>query len=201
VDSEPKRRFDQIARRLLAEYPAQPYESQLKNRVFLTGFIRSLPKQTIQIYFDLLIASERIVDRRRAGAVADLISSDEVEGKLWDNFHRYKDEESLIPLMNCLSEADLWQLMKKCWRAEFPSYRLENTQLSRINTIAVKELEFLKSRDPAYFIRAMAIKKGKVNARTIRQLVKMAKEEQKKFIVWYVGLTGNWDWVVKQINQ
>jgi len=200
-ESEPRRQFDKIARRLMAAYPAEPYEVQIRIRVFLTGLICNLPKETIVVFFDLFIKSERVIDRRRAGAVADLIFSDEVEGKLWDNFHRYKDEESLIPLVNCLSAGDLCQLMEKCWSLEFPSYRLKNTILAKIANAPGKRLDFLKHREPAYFFRAMAFKKVKIDAQTVNRLEKTMKDEQKKFIVWYLGLTGDWNLVLKHIKR
>jgi hypothetical protein len=198
--SEPRRYFDKVARRLMAAYQGEAYGAQLKIRVFLTGLIRSLPVQTIRIYFDLFIQSERIVDRRRAGGVADLILSDEVEGKLWDNFHRYKDEESLIPLVTCLSPDDLCRLMEKCWTLEFPSYKLKNVILSKITKSLPRRLAFLKEREPAYFLRAMAFKQIKVDAKILGQLGKTMTEEQKKFTVWYLGLTGDWRLVTKYIK-
>lgn len=199
--SEPRRYFDKVARRLLVEYPRETYSTQLKIRVFLTGLIRSLPVQTIRLFFDLFIESERIVDRRRAGAVADLILSDEVEGKLWDNFHRYNDEESLIPLVTCLSTDDLCQLMEKSWTLDFPSYRLKNIILSKIAKCLPIRLAFLKKREPAYFLRALAFRQTKVGPKIIGQLGKTMTEEQKKFIVWYLGLTGDWGLVTKYIKS
>ncbi len=199
--SEPRRCFDKIARRLLVAYPGETYGTQLKIRVFLTGLIRSLPVQTIRLFFDLFIESARIVDRRRAGAIADLILSDEVEGKLWDNFYRYNDEESLIPLVTCLSPDDLCQLMEKCWTLEFPSYRLKNVILSKITKSLPRRLVFLKEREPAYFLRAMAFRQIKVDPKIVSQLGKTMTEEQKKFIVWYLGLTGDWGLVTKYIKS
>jgi len=198
--TRPRRSFDKIARRLLAAYPKESYDFQIKVRVFLTGMVRNLSTQTIKTFFDLFITSQRVIDRRRAGEVADLIFSDEVEGKLWDNYYQHRDEESLIPLVRCLPPNDLCKHMKNCWTATFPSYRIKNQVIDKISAVEVTHLAFLKKRDPSYYVRAMVLKGRKVAAGPINRLKKTLPDDQQKFIVWYLGLTQNWDLVWKHLN-
>jgi len=105
--NEPKRQFNNVAKKLLNEYVNQDYSTQITTRTFLSQFIRTLPKVTIQFFFDTLIKSERKFDRHRANEVADLILTDEVKGQLLNNFNKYKDEYSLIPLINNFEKDEL----------------------------------------------------------------------------------------------
>lgn len=199
--TQPLRRFDKIAKKLLADYPHEPYEMQLQLRVFLMSFMRSLSPEIIRTFYDLLITSDRVIDRRRAGEVADLIWCDEVEGNLWDNFHKYKDEESLIPLVKNLSDAGLCDLMEKCWTVGFPSYRLKNAVVPRLAKLPADRLHFLKKVEPAYYVRAMVLQGKKVSTTVINQLIKTIPAGESKFLVWYIGLTGDWDLLIKHISR
>ncbi|OFY94317.1 MAG: hypothetical protein A3K10_00810 [Bacteroidetes bacterium RIFCSPLOWO2_12_FULL_31_6] len=199
--NEPKRQFENIAKTLLNLYPEQDYKIQVTTRTFLTQFIRTLSKKTIRHYFDLLIHSERKYDRHRANEVADLIWSDEIEGYLTDNFYNYKDEYSLLPLIKNLEESKLCVLIENYWTKDFPSPRLKNSIIKKIAKLESDYYSFLKERDVSFYIQVLYLKKIKITENEIKQLLEAVTDENKFYLIWNIGMTGDWKQTVKYIDM
>ena len=199
--NEPKRQFENIAKTLLNLYPEQDYKIQVTTRTFLTQFIRTLSKKTIRHYFDLLIHSERKYDRHRANEVADLIWSDEIEGYLTDNFYNYKDEYSLLPLIKNLEESKLCVLIENYWTKDFPSPRLKNSIIKKIANLESDYYSFLKERDVSFYIQVLYLKKIKITENEIKQLLEAVTDENKFYLIWNIGMTGDWKQTVKYIDM
>jgi hypothetical protein len=199
--NEPKRLFDNIAKSLLNEYINQDHQTQVTTRTFLAQFIRTLPKSTVQTYFDLLIVSERKYDRHRANEVADIIMSDEIIGQLIDNFYKYKDEYSLLPLINNLDGEDLCLMMEKCWTLDFPSARIKSTILKKISNLEIDYFSFLKDRDMSYYLQVLNLKQIRISDIQIKKLIGTATEENKYYLLWTIGMSGNWKQTIKYIEK
>lgn len=201
TSNKPKRTFDRTAKILLKKYPKQSYREQLITRTFLSNFIQSLPKSTIKIFFDLLINSERKVDRQKANGVAHLIWDDEVEGHLRANLRKYNDEESLIPLVINLKEKDLCDLAQDLWNTDFPQPRIKNLITKRVENEPLDRLKFLETVDPSYYMQILNKKGKRIGRKTIARLLKTVNEHNRNYIIWCLGLTGDWSLVTKQLRK
>lgn len=199
--NEPKRNFENVALTLLNKYPEEDYQTQVTTRVFLSKFIRTLSTRTIQLYFDQLIQSNRKLDRHRANEVADLIWNDEIEGQLIDNFLKYQDERSLLPLIENLDEEILCLIVKNYWSKEFPSDRIKSKIARKISKLDIDFISFLKERDVSYYIYILNLKKIKISDSLIQQLVKTVNEENKYYLIWTIGMTRNWKQITKYIEE
>ena len=199
--NKPKRQFDNVAKSLLNDYINQDYHTQVTTRTFLAQFIRTLSKSTIQTYFDLLIISERKFDRHRANEVADLILSDEVKGQLIDNFYKYKDEYSLLPLINNLNDKDLCIIIEKYWTKGFPSARIKSDILKKISNLEINYFSFLKKRDVSYYLQTLNLKQIDISDIEIKKLIATATEENKSYLLWTIGMSGNWKQTIKYIEK
>ncbi len=201
TDNEPRRKFDKIAKVLLHDYPNQDYKTQITIRVFLSKFIRSLPNDIIRVFYELLIVSDRKFDRHRANEVVDLIWDDEVEGTLIDNFSKYKDEYSLLPLVNNLESSSLCSLIKEHWTRDFPSLRMKSKIVKRIYKLNVDSLKFLKEIDVPFYVQALTLKKVKITKRESELLLDSLTEENKYYLIWSIGTTGDWNQTVNLIEK
>lgn len=198
--NEPKRQFEGVALTLLNIYQKQDFHTQVTIRTFLSQFIRTLSTKTIQQYFDLLIHSDRKYDRHRANEVADLIWNDEIEGLLIDNFHKYKDEYSLLPLINNLKEENLCQLIENYWTSEFPTQRIKSNIVKKISKLDIEYFPFLKERDILFYIQVLNIKKIKISDLEINKLLNTVNEDNKYYLIWTIGMTGEWKLITKYIG-
>ncbi|MGX7686029.1 hypothetical protein ACWA1C_02595 [Flectobacillus roseus] len=199
--NEPKRQFNKVAITLLKEYADQDYQTQITTRTFLAQFIRTLPLSTVQTYFDTLILSERKFDRHRANEVADLILTDEIKGQLIDIFYKYKDEYSLLPLVDNLSSEELYVIIEKVWTKDFPSPRLKNSILKKISNLEIDYFSFLKEMDISYYLQILNLKQIDISDIEISKLVKTANQENKYYLLWTIGMTGKWNQTIKYIEK
>lgn len=199
--NEPKRQFDNVAKSLLNNYVNQEYHTQVTTRTFLAQFVRTLPVSTIEIYFNLLIGSERKLDRHRANEVADLILTDEIRDKIITNFHRYKDEYSLLPLINNLENEDLCLIIEKYWKIDFPSARIKSNILRKICNLEIDYFSFLKERDTSYYLQVLNLKKIAISDKDITKLISTETEQNKFYLLWTIGMTGNWKQTIKYIEK
>ena len=199
--NEPRRQFENIAKTLLSIYSEEEFQTQVTIRTFLSQFIRTLSKETVKHYFDLLIHSDKKYDRHRANQVADLIWNDEIEEYLTGNFNKYKDEYSLLPLIDNLDESKLCVLIENYWTQDFPSARLKSSIVKRIAKLDTEYLTFLKERDISFYIQALNIKKTRITEDEIKQLLKSATEENKYYLIWSLGMTGDWKETIKYITK
>jgi len=189
-----------VALTLLNKYLEEDDQSQITTRVFLSKYIRSLSTTTIQLYFDLLIHSNRKYDRHRANEIADLIWSEEIEGLLTSNFHKYKDEQSLLPLIKNLDDEKLCLLIEDYWSKQFPSVRSKSLIVKKIANLDIDYAAFLKERDVSFYIKVLNIKKVEISEPLIQQLLESVNEENKYFLIWTIGMTGNWMLITKYIE-
>jgi hypothetical protein len=148
----------------------------------------------------LLIHSDRKYDRNRANEVADLIWNDEIEGLLIDNFHKYKDEYSLLPLINNLKEENLCQLIENYWTSEFPTQRIKSNIVKKISKLDIEYFPFLKERDILFYIQVLNIKKIKISDLEINKLLNTVNEDNKYYLIWTIGMTGEWKLITKYIG-
>lgn len=199
--NEPKRQFENIAKTLLDEYPNQSYHIQLTTRTFLIQFIRTLPTKTIRNFYDIFIQSNRVYDRLRASSVADLIWSDEVEGDLLRCFNKYKDEYSLIPLIENLEPESLCNLMERYWTKDFPSARLKRDIVNKITQLPIEKLNFLKELEISFYVLALSKKGIVITEKEIKLLLKSLTDENKYYLIWSLGLSGNWKQTTKYIEK
>jgi len=197
--SLPLRNFDSVALELIKSYPDTDPKSQVAIRVFVSQFIRSQSKSVVKAYFEVLIHSHKIVDRRRAGEVADLIWDEKVEEMILENFSKYGDEDSLTPLAQSLNIIGLNSLLKRHLTPSFPSYRLKAQIAKRLVKLPVADFEYVKETDPCYFTQLMATKRLKVDRATIK-LLKEAMSGS-VYTVWYLGLAGEWNTLVAEIKK
>lgn len=199
--NEPKRQFNNIAETLLNNYTKENYQTQITTRKFVSQFIRTLPIKTVRQFFDIFINSERKYDRHRANEVSDLIWDDETEGILLDNFYKYLDEYSLLPLIKGLDSESLCRLIKKYWTPEFPSLRLKNSIVKKIYKLDVKYLSFLQKKDISFYVQALTLKRIKISDKEIKQLSKSMTDKNKYYLIWSFGMTGSWKQTVKYIKK
>lgn len=201
TSNEPKRQFNNVAITLLRNYTNEDYSTQTTTRTFLSQFIRTLPTETIQMFFDLLINSERKFDRHRANEVADLILTDEIKEKLLENFHKYNNEYSLLPLINNFDEEELCLIIEEYWTSEFPSPRIKREILKKLLKLELEYFSFLKERDISYYFQILNLKKIKITDKEINELLKSVTEENKFYLLWTIGMTGNWKQTTKYIEK
>lgn len=198
--NEPKRSFENVALTLLHKYSDGDDYTQVTTRKFLSQFIRSLSTKTIRLYFDQLIYSTRKFDRHRANQVADLIWNDEIEGCLIDNFHKYQDEYSLFPLIENLDEQSLCLIIENYWTKEFPSARIKSKIVKKISKLDIDFVSFLKDLDISFYIQILNLKKIKISDSLIKELIKTVNEENKYYLIWTIGMSGNWKQITKYIE-
>lgn len=199
--NEPKRQFDNIAKTLLNDYINQDYATQRTIRTFVSRFVRTLPKKTIQLFFDLLIFSERKLDRHVANEVADLILSDEVKEQLLTNFYKYQDEYSLLPIINNFESEELCLLIEQFWTSDFPSNRIKSTIIKKISELDIDCFSFLKENDIVFYYQLLNIKKIVVSEVEIKKLLKNVTEENQYYLLWTIGMSGNWKQTTKFIAE
>lgn len=198
--NEPKRSFAKIGKKLLADHPEKDFKEQQSIRKFLSQFIRTLPEPLIQEYFDLLISSERKWDRHSANNVSDLIWNEDVEGKVLDNFYKYQDEYSFLPLIKNLTPTELGTIAAKFWTKEFPSARLKSQILRKIAQSEFDNYSFLEKHDPTYFLQALTIRKKPITEKLIKQIQRKLTSDNKYFLLWCLSQTGNWKLVTKYLS-
>ncbi|MCE1164477.1 MAG: hypothetical protein LWX07_03635 [Bacteroidetes bacterium] len=198
---EPIRQFDKFANILLDIYPELDFHARVKLRILLSGFIRSLPKRTIKRYFNLLINSERKFDRRRANEVADLIWDNEIEKHLINNFKKYEDDFSLLPLINNLSEDKLCSLINCYWENNFPSPRNKNDIIKKISKLDIDKLIFLREKDVAFYILALNTKKKIISDKEITRILPNINENNQIYFLWSISLANNWSRLINYINK
>jgi hypothetical protein len=199
--NEPKRQFENIAKTLLSIYSEEEYQTKLTIRTFLSQFIRTLSNETVRQYFYLLVHSEKKYDRHRANQVADLIWDDEIEELLIENFNKYKDEYSLLPLIDNLKESKLCEQVEKYWTQDFPPARLKSSIIKRIAKLELDYLTFLNERDISFYIQVLNIKKIRIKEDEIELLLKSATEENKFYLIWTLGMTGDWEQTKKYMEK
>jgi hypothetical protein len=198
---EPKRQFNAIAINLLDAYGESDYRAQIAIRVFVSKFVRTLPKETIVRFYETLVSSERKLDRHQANSVADLIWSDEIAGELIGNFYKYKDEYSLLPLIQNLEPRSLGELAKKFWTKDFPRPWLKRSILMKISSLSMENFEFLRIDDPLFFTQILSLKKGGFSEKEIRTLLKSFIGNDKYYFIWNIGLSGNWEQITYCIEK
>lgn len=198
--NEPKRNFTKIGKKLLSDYPNKDFREQQSIRKFLSQFIRTLPLPVVKEYFDLLIDSERKWDRHQANNVSDLLWSDEVEGKLIDNFHKFKDEYSLLPLIENLNSVDLGNFITSIWSNNFPSARLKSKILKKVANSKFNNFAFLEDIDPTYYLQAITIRKETISDKLIKKLQRKLTDENKYYLIWCLSQTGDWKLVTKYLK-
>lgn len=201
TSNEPKRSFDKIAKSLLKKWPEQSYREQLTTRTFLSTFIQSLPKSTVRTFFDLFINSERKHDRQKATSVAYLIWDDEIEGHLRANLKKYNDEGSLIHLIINLKGKDLCDLVRVIWKTNFPQPRIKSLISKQLENEPLDSIKFLEKIDPSYYIQILNKSGKKIGGETIKRLLKTMNEQNRNYIIWCLGLTGDWDLVTEQLKS
>lgn len=196
-----KRNFEKIALSLLSQYNEQDSKSQTAIRKFLFKFIRTLNKKTVLIYFNTLIGSDRKYDRHSANQVADIIWNDEIEGILIDNFYKYEDEYSLMPLVQNLNDKELCRIIQNYLTPNFPSRRLKKTIIEKISNLSVKKLSFLVNNDPLLYIQLLNEKKFKITECEIKKILPNINDDFKYYLIWTIGLTGDWELTYKYLNK
>lgn len=198
--NEPKRNFIKIGKKLLEDFPQKDFRGQQSIRKFLSQFIRTLPVSIVKEYFDLLINSEKKWDRHQANNVADLLWDNEIEGKLLDNFYKYKDEYSLLPLIENLTPTDLGNFSVDNWTKDFPSARLKSRILKKVLSSKFDNYSFLEEIDPTYYLQAITIRKKSISEKLIKKLQKKLTPENKYYLIWCLSQTGDWNLVTKHLK-
>jgi len=198
--NEPKRNFAKIGKILLSDYPKKEFREQQSIRKFLSQFIRTMPLPIIKEYFDLLIDSDRKWDRHQANNVADLLWNDEVERKLIDNFLKFEDDYSLLPLIKSLDPIDLGEFISSIWSKDFPSAKLKSQIVKKIANSKFDDLVFLEDIDPTYYLHAITIRRETISDVLITKLQKNLKEENKYYLIWCLSLTRDFKLITKYLK-
>lgn len=200
TQKEPFRSFEYIAKSILHDYQNQPSDRQVRIRMFLSQFIRTLSISCITRYYSLLINSSKKYDRKKASDVADLIWSEEVERDLRKNFIQYYDEISLSPLVDNLNAVDLFHLVENIWTKEFPSARLKSKIIKKLSDLPLDDMSFILEVDPIFYIQVLTIKKQTLSETIINQLLDSIDDNQKSYLIWCIGTSGDWDLLIKYLN-
>jgi len=197
---EPIRAFNLLARRLLDIYVGEVYFKRLLIRKFLSQFIRATSTDIIKDYFDILSKSDMTVDRYIASKVADLLWSDEVKALLIANYHRKPDEYSVAPLIEWLEPELLCDLAKQYWTPTFPLLKQKKAILKRIIHLDDSYLSFLKERDPFSYLESLTMRNIGITEDDMSTIPQSLTEQEKNSLLWNLGLTGNWERMVKYLE-
>ncbi|MBP1640155.1 MAG: hypothetical protein H6Q17_1738 [Bacteroidetes bacterium] len=197
---EPPKAFNYLARKLLDIYVEVNFRKKIAIRTFLCQFIRTTSPDIIKDYFDILSASDLTIDRYMASKVADLIWCDDVKALLITNYHRQPDEYSLAPLIESLEPELLCSLVEEYWSDTFPSPKQKKTILKRIIHLDDSYLSFLKERDTGSYLESLTMREIVITDDDISTIRQPITEEVKNLLIGNLGLTGNWEKVVKYME-
>lgn len=196
----PLKSFNLLAKKLLDRYVEENFRTKVAIRVFLSQFIRTTTTDIIKNYFDILSRSGFTGDRYMGSKVADLIWCDEVKELLIANYYRKPNEYSLTPLIESIEPELLYRLVKEFWTETFPPPKQKRAILKRIKHLDDCDFSFLKERDTRSYLEVLTMREIELTDDEISTIGQPITEEIKNLLIGNIGVTGNWERVVKYME-
>jgi hypothetical protein len=198
IESEGHAAFVPLVEKILSMLPEADWHLYRRLRTFLSSIIAPFPKEFISEYFSYFYKSEKISDRWKAYAVAHLIWSDEVEGKLWRRLYEDPDESLLIVLADKGDPDSLAEIFQEVWQAEHIQFWVKNKILVRLAPTHFKAVARLKGEYPVSYMYAAILAGKKLSQNQALSLALKAKDAREfGFALWCLGKLKMWNALVE----
>lgn len=177
--------------KLLAEFKTSSKSRRLSLGTSLKELQEYLTTTQLKEFIECQILSESVLDRKRAYVAASQKYDNEIDGLLWESWHKYNDNNCMFVLANNTNVQKLAENFDSIWKSENVKFYIRNNVLKRVAKLDFDKVAFLKEEKPISYLSACVAAGKQISDYEAISIVKSCDSiGSLGYSLWCLGMLG-----------
>jgi hypothetical protein len=176
------------------------YKDRLRFRRLLDTMVLKIDETRQLEYISYFLGSKYSYEVASAISISGACWNEHIKEMLMKAFLDSPSEKLLCVLVEHVDKDSALSMIQEYWTPDI-SKRMTVKFMNRLKGSSVKDIDFLKTVDPANFIALLRFSTEQVEDDILRECYVRIPEKKRPFALWNLGVLGRWELIAPEIRQ